>query len=457
MDDDPSISSLLDALISRMGFDTETTLSSRDAAEKLKTNRYDVLVTDLMMPGFNGLQLAEMALKRDPELMVIVITGHASLESGLAALRLGVYDYILKPFTLEKVEHTVLGALEKKTLKTENQSLKKELSGKKEKWEIIGKSDGIERVFNTIRKAAPTQTTILITGESGTGKELVAKAIHRYSDRSSHPFISVNCGAIPENLLESDLFGHKRGAFTDAKSDHVGRFVQANHGTLFLDEIGIMPTNLQVKLLRAIQEREVRPLGASRAQNVNVRIVAASNADLRSMIKTGEFREDLYYRLNVIPIQLPPLRDRKVDIPLLIEHFIAKHGPSLNASKMDFSEKAVAAMQAYHWPGNIRQLENVVECCLALSPGGNTIDVHDLPPEISGQTGIEQPRIDLGPEGLHLEKAVANFEKELIQKALEASKGVKTRAAKLLNLKRTTLIEKMKRYEMMDDANKPRA
>jgi DNA-binding NtrC family response regulator len=454
VDDDPSIASLLEALAGRMGFDTETTLSSEQAAEFIRREHYDLIMTDLMMPGFNGLELAEMALKLDPEIMVILITGHASLNTALSALRLGIYDYILKPFKLEKVEHTIHSALEKKALKAENRTLKTELSGKKENWDIIGKSESLERVFHIIRKAAPTQTTILISGESGTGKELVAKAIHRHSDRKHQPFISVNCGAIPENLLESDLFGFKKGSFTDAKADHIGRFIQANHGTLFLDEIGTMPRNLQVKLLRAIQEREIRPLGSSRSRKIDVRIIAASNADLRDMIKTGEFREDLYYRLNVIPIHVPPLRDRKNDIPLLIKHFIEKHGPVLNMKDARFAPETLTLLQNYHWPGNVRQLENVVECSLALATDDQMIGVEDLPQELKDVPALSTPRETTRDSGKTMEDLVSEYERHLIREALKHSGGVKTRAARELKIKRTTLIEKMKRLNISSDTGK---
>ncbi|PIE90031.1 MAG: hypothetical protein CR997_07860 [Acidobacteria bacterium] len=449
VDDDPSIVSLLEALVSRMGFETRVCLDSKEAAKLLRFGHYDVLMTDLMMPGLNGLELADLALQEDGDMLVILITGHASLETAVQALRLGIYDYLLKPFKLEKVEHTLLSALEKRRLRIENRSLKTELSGRTETWDIIGKSEAIERVFHIIRKAAPTQTTVLITGESGTGKELVARAIHKHSSRSGHPFISVNCGAIPENLLESDLFGHKKGAFTDARSDHIGRFVQANRGTLFLDEIGVMPLNLQVKLLRAIQEREVRPLGSSKSQKVDVRIVAASNADLKTMARTGEFREDLFYRLNVIPIHMPPLKDRRSDIPLLIKHFISKHAPLPDMKDMSFTSEAIKVLQRYDWPGNIRQLENIVECSLALAANDEFIEVSDLPDEITGSTR-DTDQCVISDEGISLEEVMTNYERRLIEQALKKAGGVKTKAAKLLQIKRTTLVEKMKRLNMQD-------
>jgi len=445
VDDDSHIAELLSRLVARKGHDVTRCTDSVEAREKILNGRYDLIITDLFMPEVDGLQLSQAALEHDPEIMVIVVTGHATLESGLSALRLGVYDFILKPFKNQEVEYAVKRALESRALRSENRVLRRKLANKDDGREMVGNSRLMMQVYSIVERAAPTRSTVLITGESGTGKELAARAIHRNSSRRRAPFICVNCAAIPENLLESDLFGHRKGAFTDAQTNRVGRFVKANGGTLFLDEIGAMPAQLQVKLLRVLQERKVMPVGAEKTVDVDVRILAATNADLKQKIQVGEFREDLFYRLNVIQITMPPLRDRRDDIGLLIKHFVDKHSGLLGVEPKTFSVEALHLMQRYAWPGNVRELENAVESCLALSVGRDPIRPEELPQEISGMIWGGDTRVDFHASHIDLGKTLRDFERQILSQALEASGGVKSRAARLLNIKRTTLIEKIKR------------
>lgn len=445
VDDDQQIAMLLESQIASMGYSVETITDSREAKDLVQREPFSMIITDLIMPHVSGLEIAKEALEAYPDTIVIVVTGHGSLETGISALRLGVYDYILKPFKLEDVEHTIKRAMEIHALQNENRALRSRLAFQEGERELIGKSIEMERVYSLIQKAARVQTTVLITGESGTGKELVARAIHRRSNRHKRAFITVNCAAIPDTLLESELFGHKRGAFTDATADRVGYFVRAHEGTMLLDEIGGMPMNLQIKLLRAIQERVIFPLGAEKGQRVDVRMIAATNADLKALIKDNRFREDLFYRLNVIGIELPPLRHRAEDIPLLVNHFVKKHAPRLGVQPKSFSTDAIRAMQAYAWPGNVRELENAVESCLALSTGPELIGIDELPAELGATSRRSSGLPQLSEDGLNLDQAVLDVERRLIIEALEASDGVKARAAKMLNIKRTTLVEKMKR------------
>ncbi len=448
IDDDPHVAEVLARLITKgMGHPCRTCFNSSDALELVRRQPFELIITDLVMPRVSGLDIARTALEAYPDTLVIVVTGHRSLETGISALRIGVYDYILKPFKLDEVRHSVQRALERRTLIEENRNLKSQLALHEGKWELVGKSPAMEHVYSLIQRAAPSHSTVLVTGESGTGKELVARAIHRLSTRCEGPFVSVNCGAIPDSLLESELFGHLKGAYTDADSDRIGRFLQADHGTIFLDEIGVMPMRLQVKLLRAIQEREVMQLGADKPQTMDVRIVAATNADLTDMIARGEFREDLYYRLKVISIKLPPLRDRLDDIPRLINHFIRKHAQQLDVNPKPFAKDALRKLQTFNWPGNVRQLENAVESCLSLSIGPGPIGVAELPDEVIKNNVMPSLPLELGDEPIDLAMVVGQFERHLIEQSILRSKGVKSKAARLLGIKRTTLIEKMKRFE----------
>ncbi|MCB1051895.1 MAG: sigma-54-dependent Fis family transcriptional regulator [Acidobacteria bacterium] len=444
VDDDPTIAELLQALMERQGHQVEMRTDALDALDLVKTRNFDLVLTDLMMPMVSGLEIAQEVLSRDADTLVLMVTGHASLETALSAIRLGVYDYILKPFKLDEVEHAVDRALENKTLKSENRALRHQLAQQEGRWELVGKSNAMEDIKARILRAAPAPSTVLISGESGTGKELAARAIHQYSSRGNRPFIWVNCGAIPENLLESELFGHKKGAFTDASSDRIGHFAQAHGGTLFLDEIGLLPLPLQVKLLRVLQEREIRPLGSNQTQKVDVRIVAATNADLWQMVQKGAFREDLYYRLKVISLVMPPLRDRLDDLPLLVHHFLNKHAKILGLPFKPFSRSALTAMQNYDWPGNVRELENVVESCLAMSVGNAAIEASELPSQM-----VAHPKahtVVVGDAIWDLNQALSEFEKTMILRALKETHGVKAKAAELLQVKRTTLVEKLKRY-----------
>jgi len=449
IDDDPTIAELLHALMERQGHRVELRTDAAEALELVRRQSFDLILTDLMMPQVSGLDLAQEALAHDSETLVLVVTGHASLETALSAIRLGVYDYIVKPFKLDEVEHAVGRALETRHLKSENRALRRQLAQQEGKWELVGRSPAMENLRQRILRAAPAPTTVLITGESGTGKELAARAIHQYSARASRPFIWINCGAIPENLLESELFGHKKGAFTDATADRVGHFVQAHGGTLFLDEIALLPPPLQVKLLRVLQEREVRPLGSNQVVKVDVRIVAATNANLMEQVSRGAFREDLYYRLKVITLEMPSLRERLEDLPLLVHHFLSKHSMHLHLPFKPFSRPALERMSRYSWPGNVRELENVVESCLAMSLGEQPIAMEELPEAMRQAGGALAGPAQGQPANdgrWDLNRAVEELEREMIDRALRESGGVRSRAAELLGVKRTTLVEKLKRY-----------
>jgi DNA-binding NtrC family response regulator len=387
-----------------------------------------------------------------PETEVVMITGEGNEQVVRSAFKSGAMDYITKPVRLSDLEIILGAALDRQRLRKENQALRaqnrnlKSLIDSKYSFKnIIGNSPEMKKVFDLVRRVASTRSTILITGESGTGKELIAKALHMESERASKPFVAVNCGAMPDTLLEDELFGHVRGAFTDAVSDRVGRFEQADGGTLFLDEIGNMSQNLQVKLLRVLQEKEFSPVGSTRRVHVDVRIIAATNTDLTEAMEQKRFREDLYYRLNVIHIGLPRLASRREDLPLLINHFLTGCCAEDGAPTKSWSPAAIRCLLAYDWPGNVRQLENVVERAVALSGGRALLDEDDLPEEFRRRGRQERPEVRLEGEGIVLDRVVGQFEEGLLLEALERTGWVKTRAARLLHIKRTTLIEKMKR------------
>jgi two-component system response regulator PilR (NtrC family) len=432
VDDERSMQEFLEIFFRREGHEVVTAGDVDSALLALESDDFDVVISDIQMPGRDGLELLRQGRTLAPETVFIMITAFASTETAIEAIREGAYDYITKPFKVEEIRLTVEKALEKKLLRSENRRLKSELRSTRRERSIVGNSPAIQRIFDLVDQVARTKTNVLICGESGTGKELVARAIHERSPRSELPFVAINCGAIPENLLESELFGHVKGAFTGALHNKAGLFETADKGTLFLDEIGELTAALQVKILRAIQEKRIRRVGGTRDESVDVRIVAATNQCLEDEVAAGRFREDLYYRLNVIQITLPPLRDRLDDIPLLVRHFIEKYSRELDRHVEGMSDAALQRLLEHPFPGNVRELENVVERAVALSRS-DTIGVESLPPTVlRPSTGAPVSRIS--GEGVNLDDLVANYEKGLLQEALERAGGVKKRAAALLGI-----------------------
>jgi DNA-binding NtrC family response regulator len=396
--------------------------------------------------------LLEETLARYPEIVGIVITGFGTIETAVQAIKKGAYNYLTKPFKLVELSIMVRKGLKERTLRFENQYLRSQLNSKYAFDNIVGTGRSMAKIFELVHAVAGLTSTVLIQGETGTGKELIAKAIHFNSPRRDRKMVSINCGAIPETLLESELFGHVRGAFTGAVGNRIGRFEQANNGTIFLDEIGNMPQTLQVKLLRVLQEREFERVGSNDAVKVDVRIIAATSSNLEQMVKDGTFREDLYYRLNVIPIQLPPLRERREDIPLLIQRFVSQLCQKHNLELKTVSPQVMKALMNFDWPGNVRQLENLVERMVALTGNRTVILPADLPSEIQNQdVSGYTPVIEIPEEGIHFTNIITDMERELILQSLRKTHGNKKLAAKLLNLKRTTLIEKIKRIGIGGD------
>ena len=425
--------------------------SGETAVERLADFAFDAVVTDLRLPGIDGTTVIRAALERYPEIVGIVVTGYGTVKDAVEAIKRGASDFVTKPFPFDHLLHVLSTALEQRRLKTENAYLRSQLDERYRFAGIIGHSKPMQRLFDVLETVAASASTILVAGETGTGKELVARAIHHNSPRRAQRFVAINCGAIPETLLEAELFGHVRGAFTGAVATRQGRLEQAHRGTLFLDEVGTMSASLQAKLLRTLQEREFERLGDNQTIKIDVRVIAATNSDLARLVDDGTFREDLFYRLNVIPIDLPPLRDRREDIPLLVKSFQQRVGAELVPPRVDvvFSQEAMRRMMAFNWPGNIRQLENVIERTLTLTPGRSQIEVTDLPPEIQhGEAATTPLDVALPEGGIDLQQHVHDIERELIRRSLERTGGNKHKAAQLLNIKRTTLIEKAKRLEL---------
>ena len=455
------------------GYQVEQAESGEAALAHLADFAFDIIVTDLRLPGIDGSAVIEAAVARYPHIIAIVVTGFGTVKDAVEAIKRGAWDFVSKPFQIDELLHVLDSAIEQRRLKSENAYLRSQLEERYSFEGIIGKSRPMERLFQLLETVAPTNSTILITGETGTGKEVVARAIHHNSPRRAHRFVALNCSAIPETLLEAELFGHVRGAFTGAVGNRQGRLEQAHKGTLFLDEVGTMSVALQMKLLRVLQEREFERVGDSHTIKVDVRVIAATNSDLARLVAEGQFREDLFYRLNVIPVQLPPLRERKEDIPLLVQHFLAKFEAERDAGdaartngdergandrsakasaerhlRLTVSQEAMRRLMAYQWPGNVRQLENAVERAVAFTAGRSQIDVGDLPTEVQQaqeSVAVAASNLTLPEDGMDLDAFVANIERELIQRSLERTGGNKGQAARLLNLKRTTLVEKLKR------------
>jgi DNA-binding NtrC family response regulator len=441
------------------GYRVEQAGSGEAAIAKLADFAFDIIVTDLRLPGADGSAVVEAAVERYPHIIAIVVTGYGTVKDAVEAIKRGAWDFVSKPFQIDELLHVLDAALEQRRLKSENAYLRAQLEERYRFEGIIGKSRPMKLLFQLLETVAPTNSTILISGETGTGKEVIARAIHHNSPRRMHRFVALNCSAIPETLLEAELFGHVRGAFTGAVGNRQGRMEQAHKGTLFLDEVGTMSVALQMKLLRVLQEREFERVGDSHTTKVDVRIIAATNSDLSRMVAEGTFREDLFYRLNVIPVQLPALRERKEDIPLLAQHFLDKlreerGGKPVGERERRATDRAITVSQetmrrlmAYQWPGNVRQLENVIERAVALAAGRPQIDVHELPAEIQqSREMVLSSAVALPEDGVDLDAFVANIERELIERSLERTGGNKGQAAKLLHLKRTTLVEKLKRF-----------
>ena len=448
VDDEVALREAIAERLADHGFVVEQAGSGEEALERLASFAFDVLVTDLKLPGINGREVLHAAIERYPEIIPIVITGYGTVKDAVEAIKQGAADFITKPFQFDALMHVLRSAMEQRRLKSENAYLRSQLEQRYRFAGIVGRSRPMRELFQLLETVAATSSTVLITGETGTGKELAARAIHHNSPRRSNRFVALNCSAIPETLLEAELFGHVRGAFTGAVGNRQGRLEQAHKGTLFLDEVGTMSPALQAKLLRVLQEREFERVGESHTVKIDVRVIAATHSDLARMVAENTFREDLFYRLNVIPVQLPPLRERREDIPLLVQHFIERLVAESGRSAVTMSQEAMRHLMAFHWPGNIRQLENAVERAIAFTMGRGQIDVTDLPPEIQNQPAAGADAQPWFPdEGIDFERYIEAVELSLIRRSLERTRGNKRQAAKLLNLKRTTLIEKLKRLD----------
>lgn len=450
VDDEDLYRRALERILKRQGHTISSACNGAEALEFITSETVDLVLCDIKMPGMNGLEVISRIHEIRPDLPCIIVTGFGSAELSLEALGAGAFWYLEKPFEQERLDiirRLVDQAIEHGRLKSENRRLRGELQSRSQFEKIIGKSDALEEMLSLVQKVADTESTVLITGESGTGKELVAQALHYNSRRFEGPLITVNCGAIPEELLESELFGHLRGAFTGAHQTREGRFSRAEGGTIFLDEIGDMSPNLQVKLLRVLQERSFEPVGSSKSQQADVRVIAATHQNLPELIKEKLFREDLYYRLNVVPVEVPPLRQRTGDVPLLARHFLEIASKASDTGEITVSEGAMERLAAHSWPGNVRELENLMER-LAILSGENGIDISDLPDSLtSPETPVALGR-ELPVDGLSLNRAVEELEKSLISQALVRTEWNKNQAAKLLDLNRTTLIEKIKKREL---------
>lgn len=455
VDDEESIREFLEIMLKKEGYDVTCAEDGAKAKDVLGKKAFDMVISDLQMPNMNGLELLKHVKETYPELVFMMITAFGTTESAVEAMKVGAYDYLTKPFKIDEVRINIHNALRTKNLEVENRVLKKELTKEYSFQNIVGNSEAMHRIFDLVRRVSMAPSNILITGESGTGKEVVAKAIHYNGPLKDKPFVTINCGAIPEQLMESEMFGHKKGSFTSAVADKPGLFEVADGGTLFLDEVGELPLNIQVKLLRAIQERVIRRVGANEDIKVDVRIIAATNRDLEDMVKSGSFRQDLYYRLNVINIRTPALRERKDDIPLLANYFLKKYNDRLVKTVQSISVDAMEVLKKYDYPGNVRELENIIERTVALE-GGATILPESLPPIVNTPTGRKMAssnEIEIGQDGIDLDKVLGQIEKELLIKAIHTAGGIKKKAAKLLHITFRSMRYRVEKYNLgtMDD------
>ena len=442
VDDEQSLRRVTQLKLQQAGYDASTACDGATALDLLARNPQDLIITDMKMPGLSGIDLLRKVKEDYPEIIVIVVTAFGTIESAVEAMRLGAYDYLIKPINAEALKMVVSRALEHHRLREEVRSLRTAIDRKFGFESIIGRSKGLLATLDNAARAAQSDSTVLVQGETGTGKELLAKAIHFNSPRRDRPFIVINCGAIPKDLLESELFGHVKGAFTGAVANKIGKVEMANHGTLFLDEIGEMPLELQVKVLRVIQQREIEKVGAPAPMKVDVRIIAATHRDLRAMVEDGTFREDLYYRLAVIPLTLPPLRERPEDIPELVALFFRKFKEQMNRPDLKLHASLMPYFTGYRWPGNVRELDNVLERLVVLARG-DEITVEDLPDFLRRERpALEAIELDLPPEGISLE----SVERELVHRALRKANWNQTKAAEYLDISRKQLIYRMEKF-----------
>ena len=436
-DDEESIREFLDIMLRKEGYEITCVEDGKQAADILKKKTFDMVISDLQMPNMTGIELLKHVRESYPELIFMMITAFGTTESAVEAMKMGAYDYITKPFKIDEVRINIANALRSKNLEVENRTLKKELEKEYSFQNLVGNSEAMHKIYSLVKRVSDSPTNVLITGESGTGKEMVAKAIHYNGPLKDKAFVTINCGAIPENLMESEMFGHKKGSFTGAVVDKPGLFEVADGGSLFLDEVGELPLSIQVKLLRAIQERVIRRVGATEDLHVDVRIIAATNRNLEEMVADGSFRQDLFYRLNVINIRTPSLRERRDDIALLANHFLAKYNSKLTKNIAAISREAMDLLKKYDYPGNVRELENIIERTVALEAGA-TILPESLPPFVntpSGRKMASSEGIEISAEeGIDLQKVLDQIEKELLIKAIHAAGGTKKRAAKLLGI-----------------------
>lgn len=457
VDDELSIREFLQIMLEREGYEVSSVANGRDAINLFRKQKYNVVLADIRMPKVDGFEVLKRIKEISPETSVIMITAYASFESAVKSMKEGAYDYITKPFNVDEVKITVKNALQKKEAVREVINRRRG-KGKVERFEgMVSSSPEMHKIFDLIPKAGASKASVLITGESGTGKELVARAIHRNNPRSQEPFITINCGGVPEQLLESELFGYRKGSFTGAVTDKMGLFEAAHRGTIFLDEIGDLPLPLQVKLLRVVQEKSFKPVGGTQEINVDVRIISATNIDLEEKVIRNEFREDLFYRLNVIHIRIPPLRERKMDISLLAQHFLEKYSQESGKEIRNISSYALKVLLDYSFPGNVRELENIVERSVALETSNiilpESLTLSRFKREMRGN-GVAD--VDIPPEGIDLEEEVGKLEKHLLLKALEKTNGEMKKAAKLLNIPYRSIRYRVEKYGIKgskDDIN----
>ena len=451
VDDEESIREFLNIMLRKEGYDVTCVEDGQQAIDILKKKSFEMVISDLQMPHVTGLELLKFVRENYPEVLFMLITAFGTTETAVEAMKMGAYDYITKPFKLDEVRINISNALRSRTLETENRSLKKELTKEYSFQNLVGNSPVMHVIYDLVKRVSDTPTNVLVTGESGTGKEMVAKAIHYNGLLKDRPFMSVNCGAIPESLMESEMFGHKKGSFTGAIADKAGLFEAADGGTLFLDEVGELPLTIQVKMLRSIQERIIRRVGSTEDTHVSVRLIAATNRDLEQMVKEGTFRQDLYYRLNVIQIRTPSLRERRDDIPILAKHFLKKYNERLNKNISGISQDAIALLKSYDYPGNVRELENIIERTVALEAGASILP-ESLPPFVKTTAGSKQmvssDGIEITSEGIALDKIIGQIEKELIIKAVHAANGVKKKAAKLLGISFRSMRYRVEKYNL---------